>query len=669
MASTTHPHAFHFATPVDSYWEASADPLGVETPAFSGSDSILIKNRKARVVYQVIPNVPYRIKDIAYFFQDPALSSMTYHLYGGHGLCMPWYGAMDGMNDMTEMPDAAKDLTTSRAAGWMALVETADDAAVRIPRQDGLLALAPVVAQAVAGMPIAAVHDVTCTWLGQRDVRTLENVDQLGWLFSQIEQVDRQEIGQQEFSVRWTGSVRAPSDGTYTFSICPLDLNYAHGGTFREQTMSIWVGDEQILDSTTGGWTSRATPVALSAAQPAPLRVELSYACTSQGVIDDRPAVAMLYWEGPGLEKQLVPASALTTPDGSHSGLSGAYVLKTAGQEENVTRVDAQINFIWFHQCFVVSQRDALRKSLADQLFAVAASAETLATWEQDEQSNPERWQAHWAFLEALDVARQQQWTAVLLAHPALVADCPNWAIANLYSRCRIGAPEESVAVVGLWAQTHADQGPVLDVDYFAANRGVYRELARKLGSQYAPHLEALQQEYLVLADGRCSLPVAYICAYGYWDQGRIEQWIDQLEARLANEELTGDARVNWLLARAQAEEIRTSPAYQYWFTQDRFVAGRGWIEEATLEAESEPARLRAFQELAGRLTVDEVVVPVSIEPQETGDNRTVADLRNDLQAAVDWDLRPRQPEFAQNLRTRVRKGHDHAGAKRATRK
>ena len=32
MASTTHPHAFHFERAVDSYWEASADPLGIETP-------------------------------------------------------------------------------------------------------------------------------------------------------------------------------------------------------------------------------------------------------------------------------------------------------------------------------------------------------------------------------------------------------------------------------------------------------------------------------------------------------------------------------------------------------------------------------------------------------------------------------------------------------------
>ena len=39
MPSTTHPHAFHFDRPVDSYWEATADPLAVEAPALSGSQT------------------------------------------------------------------------------------------------------------------------------------------------------------------------------------------------------------------------------------------------------------------------------------------------------------------------------------------------------------------------------------------------------------------------------------------------------------------------------------------------------------------------------------------------------------------------------------------------------------------------------------------------------
>lgn len=39
MASTTHPHAFHFDRAVDSYWEASADPLGIDTPPLSGDET------------------------------------------------------------------------------------------------------------------------------------------------------------------------------------------------------------------------------------------------------------------------------------------------------------------------------------------------------------------------------------------------------------------------------------------------------------------------------------------------------------------------------------------------------------------------------------------------------------------------------------------------------
>jgi hypothetical protein len=62
---------------------------------------------------------------ISYPVDDESLPAMWYHLYGGHGLCMGWYGVTDG------------------AAGLMTIVETPDDAAVRVPRVDGLLCLAP----------------------------------------------------------------------------------------------------------------------------------------------------------------------------------------------------------------------------------------------------------------------------------------------------------------------------------------------------------------------------------------------------------------------------------------------------------------------------------------------------------------------------------------------
>ena len=62
---------------------------------------------------------------ISYPVDDRSLSPMWCHLYGGHGLCMPWYGVTDGQE------------------GIMTIVETPDDAAVRVPRLDGLLCLAP----------------------------------------------------------------------------------------------------------------------------------------------------------------------------------------------------------------------------------------------------------------------------------------------------------------------------------------------------------------------------------------------------------------------------------------------------------------------------------------------------------------------------------------------
>jgi hypothetical protein len=88
--------------------------------------------------------------------------------------------------------------------------------------------------------------------------------------------------------------------------------------------------------------------------------------------------------------------------------------------------------------------------------------------------------------------------------------------------------------------------------------------------------------------------------------QGNLLTWIDQLDARLADDQLAGDRRVNWLLARAQAEEIRHSRPHEHYLTMDCPLAGRAWLEEATLVAQSEEPRLRAYRELAARLAAEE---------------------------------------------------------------
>ncbi|MFO0958969.1 MAG: glycoside hydrolase [Isosphaeraceae bacterium] len=63
---------------------------------------------------------------IGYPADDPKLTPMHYILYGGHGLCMAWYGVMG-----------------EQGRSLMMLVETPDDASVDLPRLDGLLHLGP----------------------------------------------------------------------------------------------------------------------------------------------------------------------------------------------------------------------------------------------------------------------------------------------------------------------------------------------------------------------------------------------------------------------------------------------------------------------------------------------------------------------------------------------
>ena len=201
----------------------------------------------------------------------------------------------------------------------------------------------------------------------------------------------------------------------------PVGANFRSGQTFRDQTTKIFVADRPVLDSAENGWTYAARPVTLAAGRRMPLRIEFSFACSSSGVVDAFPAVAPLYWEAPGMARQLVPSTALVTPDGSQPGLQGVYVVQTGPSPVSRTRVDAQLNFVWYHQCFVVSPLADVRSQLADQLYAVASDPSTLARWEHEPGTNPEQWQAHWALLESLDVARHKQLGAVARGAPRAV--------------------------------------------------------------------------------------------------------------------------------------------------------------------------------------------------------------------------------------------------------
>jgi hypothetical protein len=94
------------------------------------------------------------------------------------------------------------------------------------------------------------------------------------------------------FSVRWTGQVKAPASGTYTFC------------TQADDGVRLWVNNVQLVDN----WVNQATTetcgsINLTQGQSYSLKMEYyEYYST---------AVANLLWQGPSISKQAIPQSQL----------------------------------------------------------------------------------------------------------------------------------------------------------------------------------------------------------------------------------------------------------------------------------------------------------------------------------------------------------------------
>jgi glucose/arabinose dehydrogenase len=129
------------------------------------------------------------------------------------------------------------------------------------------------------------------------------NVDFTGTTFSRIDPninfgfgvgSPNAAIGVDTFSARWTGKIKPSTTGTYTF--------YA----YSDNGARVWVNGKLVVDD----WVAHAPreksgTIALTAGVKYDIKVE--YFESTEG------ATMKLYWSAPGLAKQIVPATALTT--------------------------------------------------------------------------------------------------------------------------------------------------------------------------------------------------------------------------------------------------------------------------------------------------------------------------------------------------------------------
>lgn len=406
-----------------------------------------------------------------------------------------------------------------------------------------------------------------------------------------------------DFSVSWDGWVTAPTTGSYTFSISPINVSATHDNYQVSQTITVAVNGQQVIAAKPDNWVAESAPINLTAGQP--VRLQAAAAFVARGY----PAGALhatLFWQGPGVAKAIVPATALDTPDNSKQGLLGTYRWTDQGQPKQVSQVDPTIDFDWAAGGLLVggdAAKDAQANALAGLLWQQFTGSQYLDGLEDAGQLHPFLMSPEVASFN-ISSAQRRSFLQTLVNRPALLEPATGLQMVTFYRAFRMGAWDQALNAFGAWASQLASrpsempssaQVQGVDLDF----RDACRQMAICVTQELPPHRVRLQNEFLQLPDGTCSLPVAYVLGYSYESLGELDQWQALLDARLTDPSLSGDARVNWLIARAHAQEISGGQARPYVVIKERVLDGRGWLEEAQLTAEDPAVKARVAGELA----------------------------------------------------------------------
>jgi PA14 domain len=424
------------------------------------------------------------------------------------------------------------------------------------------------------------------------------------------------------FSVSWTSRVTAPQSGDYTFSISPINVNAGFKPHPIKVRVTFSVAGQLLLQSIPGdlgtasfpgyqdatppaNWTSQSQAVALTAGQPVSIQVTM----TANTMKDFSPGTlhSMLYWQGPGVSYSLVPASSFTLPDGSGPGLQANYSWTSQGKPQTLTRTDPMIDFAWTNPAVLIAQNPTVPNQIADQMWQGLTSPAYLAAL-----AGPPA-QLHPFFSAADDVsiglttARRQAFLDLLLQNPTLLSPVDVPTAVRFYQAFRMGGPDKALEVFGTWAGRYANYASDFSDSrsFDGDSRLALADMAAFVTQQLPSQAAVLQNQYLQLPDGRCVLPVAYTLSYSYLSQKKQAAWIAFLDAKLADPTLTGDLRVNWLLARAHVQELLRNPSKHYplrWpFPASWSIDGIGYLTQALNAAQSAPVKLRVAREIIGR--------------------------------------------------------------------
>lgn len=142
-------------------------------------------------------------------------------------------------------------------------------------------------------------------------------------------------IGPDTFSARWTGQLQAPTTGQYTLY------------TYSDDGVRLTVNGQVLIDHLEPQWPTEysTTPITLQAGQSVNIQMDF--------IERYGEAVAQLFWSGPGINKQIIPTSALypstaaPPPPSASNGLSATYYDNMDFTGSTITRTDPNVNFDW----------------------------------------------------------------------------------------------------------------------------------------------------------------------------------------------------------------------------------------------------------------------------------------------------------------------------------
>ena len=420
-----------------------------------------------------------------------------------------------------------------------------------------------------------------------------------------------------QMSARWTGSIKAPSRGRYTFYL-------SRGGAF-EPKYQLWINGDLVLDSTT---QTRSTteffvskPVALRKGRPASLRLEVADMREGLPAGYGWLAGALLWQEGKDSGKpQLVPGSALAPPADfeteSTTGLKGEYFSDKDLSTLVAERLDSSLEFVW-SGAPALAVNEARFSEVLEHCVASLLGGKSLAgVSEADRPFFVIDTYTH--LLDLLPLSARADLVKHLTSQRKLLSATETFTMARLIKSTYYLPGDEHLDLLAAWSQARSqprfqpgnprvglkknlrkiETGPTEGP--FIGNWLYFRSIGGYLQGAHWNELEKLLSEHLERPDGHCNLAIAYISAFASSGQTRssgkryMNQFINRLDAKLAEESLTGDQRVTWLIARSFAAEVAIRRKPQLLF-------GKEYLEEASLVAQSQDYKFWALQELMAR--------------------------------------------------------------------